>query len=146
MGEPRDFRTEFKPTADEYRRVSKILMMGFLLCIPFAILLWKVPGYRTLGIAGLALCIAAPIIGSLVWLPKLICPGCQKKMDQSPGFLGRSGLGDFCPECGAASVEKGWFFPKCTSCGKTLSQGRNGRQFKIRYCTWCDARVDDAGL
>lgn len=146
MDESRDFRTEFKPTADEYRRVSKFLMMGFLLLIPFGILAWKVPGFRAIGIAGFAMCIAAPLIGSLVWLPKLICPGCQKRLDQNPGFLGRAGIGDFCPECGAAAVKRGWFYPKCMSCGKALSRGRNGRNFKIHYCTWCGAHVDDKGL
>jgi uncharacterized protein (DUF983 family) len=67
-------------------------------------------------------------------------------MDKRPGTMGKTGLGAFCPECGQASIKDGWLWPKCTACGKALSQGRNGRQFKIRYCTWCDAHVDDKGV
>jgi hypothetical protein len=140
-----DLRTEFKATADEYRRVSRLLMVSWIPAVAFFFLI-RSPNFKTIGFAGFALCIAAPIIGSLVWLPKLFCPGCHEKMDKSPGFMGKSGLGDFCPECGQAAIVKGWAYPKCTACGKSLSTGRGGRQYKIRYCTWCDARVDDKGL
>jgi hypothetical protein len=140
-----DLRTEFKPTADEYRRVSRLLMIAWIPAVAFVFLI-RSPKYMVIGVGGIALFIAASIVGSLVWLPKLFCPSCHEKMDKSPGFMGKAAFGDFCPECGQAAIEKGWFYPKCTACGKRLSQGRNGRQFKIRYCTWCDAHIDDKGL
>jgi hypothetical protein len=146
MSDPRDLREEFRPTAAEYRRVSALLRIPMFFAVAFWILLYFFPKYRTEGIAGLVVCIAAPIIGSLVWLPKLDCPGCHARLDKGPGFLSQSSLGEYCPECGAAAVGKGWLYPKCTACGKRLTQGRGGRQYKIRYCTWCDARVDDEGL
>jgi hypothetical protein len=145
MNDSRDLREEFRPTAEQYRRVSWFLMIPWVISVAFFFLLSS-PKYKGYGFAGIALCVGAPVIGSLMWLPKLICPGCQKRLDERSYILGQSGLGKFCPECGEAALKDGWFYPKCTACGKSLSRGRGGRQFKIRFCTWCDARLDDKGV
>jgi hypothetical protein len=137
-----DLREEFKATADEYRRVVRLLQFSWIIGAAFLLLL-PTTMYRGYGIAGIALCGAAALMVSLVWLPKLICPGCHEDMDKDGSF---AAPGQFCPECGEAAIKKGWLFPKCTACRKTLTRGRGGRDYKIRYCTRCDAHVDDRGL
>jgi hypothetical protein len=78
MEDSRDLRAEFRPTAEEYRRISAYLMVPVILMFPFGALLWLVPRYQGIGFAGVALCIVASTVGSLIFLPKLVCPGCQK--------------------------------------------------------------------
>jgi predicted RNA-binding Zn-ribbon protein involved in translation (DUF1610 family) len=67
-------------------------------------------------------------------------------MDGSTGAFTRDYIGQFCPECGASALKEGWLGEKCTACGKSLTRGRNGRHYKIHYCTWCGAHVDDKGV
>ncbi len=145
MKDSRDFREEFRPTADEYRRVSRFLMIPVFLALGLGALVYFLKR-TSYAIAGLAICILLPVVGSLIWLPKLICPGCHERVDKDAGFMGQSGMGKYCPECGKAAIEMGWFYPKCTACGKSLSRGRGGRQYKIRYCPWCDAHIDEKGV
>jgi hypothetical protein len=147
MDESRDLRAEFRPDAEEYRRVSALLLVPVILMFAFGGLLWLVPKYRAIGIAGFAACIVGSVVGALVFLPKLVCPGCQKKLEDRSGYFGQSGLGRFCPECGAAALTDALIFSRCTACGKSLTRGgQNGRSYKIRYCTWCGARLDDKGV
>ena len=72
-------------------------------------------------------------------LPKLKCPACNN-------FL-FGGFGQYCPECGSASLEpKGWLnTPHCNSCGKDLRSGK-GCNFKNKNCTYCGVFLDDKGL
>jgi predicted RNA-binding Zn-ribbon protein involved in translation (DUF1610 family) len=142
----KDYRDVFGPTADEYRRVSRILRWPPLVGLAFWPLL-LIPktsayaGYRLCGIIGFVLCIVCPLIASLVWLPRLRCPACQEKMEAQSGSLGT-----YCPECGQAALEESFLGQKCTACGKSLRNGRGGRSYKIRFCTRCGAHVDDEGV
>ncbi len=140
MSEQKDLREEFKPTAEEYRRISAILKWPIYIGFAFWALFF-VPKLKVYAFPGFAFCLVGALIISLFWLPKLICPGCGGNMDQQ-----YQKLGTFCPECGEATVKKGWLLPKCTACGKSLARGRGGRNFKIHYCTWCGARVDNEGV
>jgi predicted RNA-binding Zn-ribbon protein involved in translation (DUF1610 family) len=140
MSDSKDCRPEFKPIADEYRRKSAILKWVGLVAIAFWALLWF-PKYKGYGFTGFVICIVGGIITSFIWLPKLICPSCKRKLYQQNGSLG-----EYCPECGEKPVVKGWFCPKCTACGKRLSRGRGGANYEIRYCTWCGAHVDEVGI
>src|ERR1700679_387227 len=59
---------------------------------------------------------------------KLKCPACHDL------FLGD--IGEYCPECGAGSLEPAnWLGARhCNACGKNLSSGRN-RNFRYKACT-----------
>jgi predicted RNA-binding Zn-ribbon protein involved in translation (DUF1610 family) len=141
-----DSRDLFRPTADAYRRVSRILIWpGYAVFLFWPLLLIPKKSvyadYLMLGFAGFMVCVLGAIVASLIWLPKLTCPNCHEKMDARSGKLG-----PYCPECGAAAIESGFFGQKCTACNKRLRNGRNGRSYKIHYCTYCDAHVDDEGV
>src|SRR5262249_6255960 len=97
--------------------------------------------------------IAAPTFGALMvgiivsqrLLPKLICPACKLDSACEPVR--------FCPECGSEDLKKkgedpkyflSW--PSCKSCGNTLSVGRRGRHYRIRFCTRCGGFLDNEGF
>ena len=85
-------------------------------------------------ISGLVFIAALAIIG----FPK--CPACQNDLDDF--------LGDYCPECGEKSVEKPgcWLqSADCTACEKELTRGKS-RSYRIRVCTVCGVKLDDAGI
>jgi hypothetical protein len=137
MSESMDKRTEFGPVANEYRRKSSLLKWLGVPAVAFWILIWF-PKTKSIGFTGCFLSVLTSIIASLLWLPKLICPGCQRKLEEK--------IDQFCPECGKAAIGGGRIFPKCTACDKPLRRGRGGRRYKIRYCTWCGAHVADEGI
>ncbi|MFZ1054880.1 MAG: hypothetical protein WAN79_04335 [Opitutaceae bacterium] len=148
-GSGSDCRDRFKPTADAYRRISRILRLSSCLLILFwpLVLIPKnsvYANYRIVGVAGIVTCVFGILIGSLIWLPRLTCPSCHGRMDPRRG-LGGNGIGPYCPECGAAAIEDAFLDQKCTACNKAL-RNRHGRSYKIRYCTRCDAHVDDLGV
>jgi RNA polymerase subunit RPABC4/transcription elongation factor Spt4 len=70
---------------------------------------------------------------------KLECPACHNL------FLDE--IGEYCPECGSASLEPpNWLGTRhCNSCGKNLLGGKN-RSFRYKACTHCDVFLDDKGL
>jgi hypothetical protein len=77
MDESRDLGADFRLLADEYRRVSAFLLAAVILMFAFGALLWLSPTYRGIGIAGFVVCIVGSVVGALVFLPRLVCPGCQ---------------------------------------------------------------------
>ena len=165
---PSDSRDLFRDTAITYPRISRRLRWVGLLAIPFWALVfltlksghhartvtlstigqdadWRTVG-TWVGFAGFALVIIGSLIYQAVNLPKLICPACQERMDPKGGLLGKA-LGPYCPECGEKdTIESGFLGPKCTACNNRLNTGKNGRSYKIHFCTRCGTYVDDVGV
>ena len=133
-----DCRKEFDPITQKYRRHVRI----FTVCILTAIIFWFVgvvfqDGKFFLFWVLFMLCIVTGIVTMLL-APKLRCPRC--------GADAGGELETYCPECGGAPLEEGWWFShRCPSCRKRLYRNK-GRSYRVRFCTNCSAYLDDAGV
>jgi hypothetical protein len=135
----KDCRAEFKATATRYRAISRPLLVLALLGVCLLVLCWS-GRYREIGVGGFVVCWAIGFIGSFL-LPKIVCPACHKEADQE--------IDQFCPECGSPGLdgEYGLFsVTRCDSCCKKLLRGKGGRRYKIRFCTFCGAQLDESGV
>jgi hypothetical protein len=143
MSDTKDFREQFKGIADEFRRRKRKLkwiagsVMLFLgLVAIFGDTRSDMVFYGLLGTFFVSL--ITLIAMRMGWLPTLACPACQSDMDL--------GLGGFCPECGGSELKKNLLGTKCNACGRSLDRSKYGRQYKVRFCSYCDAHVDDEGV
>lgn len=133
----------------ETRKIS--LLYGYaglcaLVCISFSAMTnWLLPG--KIALVGLIVTVLTAITS---W-PRLYCPKCERP--GHPSSL-ENRLKKFCPSCGHNLGGDGQvvllyrFGPtrKCTSCDSRLERGSNGRSFKIRFCTYCSAKLSDKGI
>jgi len=82
--------------------------------------------------------------GLIVLAPPLMCGCCNKTLDKA--------LARYCPECGADAIERPGphklaVCDHCASCHRTLTRGRRrSRRWKIRFCTYCGALLDETGV
>lgn len=137
-----DMRKAFRPVAEKWRRQARQGGIAFasilaVLVVSFC-MQWKAGFFIAWAAMGYFFLLA--IISAAVAL-RIACPGC--------GELVLAKRGPHCPECGEKAVQEGTWFrhPACTACGKLLSSGgKGGRRYRIRSCTHCGCRLDDAGI
>ena len=134
------FQEEYRPLATSYRRHARIrgfgmvssqlsILLGLVLPWPFTMFFWAY-----------GICSFAFFMFARKRLPH--CPACRRSPDV--------GQGVFCSGCGSRALERshGCFSggPECRACGKWMSRGRGGRNYKIRFCTHCGLGLDEKGL
>jgi hypothetical protein len=156
---PEDIRrlqAEFAPIAARYRRRTRIMFcllspifVGVILANFFPKLFpnlfhdYIAQRFPDLTIVDVVIpgliCILIAII-LFACPPDLICPGCDNNLRDEPA--------DFCPECGAHAIQprRGFHFPRCTACGKSLNRGPKNRNYRIHFCTYCGLKLDNQGL
>ena len=138
--ERKQFEDEFKQLAEHYRakrKRAKQWINAFFLCVAAMVVGSLVHNLLLFGLSGIA--------GVLAWLcghfnsPKLlICPACQQNL------LG--GFGKFCPECDGNLGRVSFIDDtRCSSCAKKLCL-KGGRNFRMRYCTYCGLKLEDEGM
>jgi hypothetical protein len=137
------FKTEFQSTAENYRRGSKFVAVGFFSFVALFITFWvlgangiisqKFNGFFVICFVVLLITfIFAILILAIKHDP--ICPACDNAVDRV--------LKTFCPECGADNL---FSRTECSSCGKKLFRGK-GRRYTIKFCTHCGILLDDKGI
>ncbi len=144
---------QFAPLAARRRRLGRIaireiyVLVGCVIASMFGFLgasaltgstaSWLFPWI----LAPAGACVAALIVTTLL-MPRPKCPGCANPVEK--------GYGPYCPECGSRALERAGIFPasttsRCGACRKTLSVGRGGKPYMIRFCTFCGLKLDEEG-
>jgi hypothetical protein len=131
------FEEEFRPQAERYRRriwLFLVVLAGGVLLTAAGVFgpdSWAKP----VGIPGAGLIGTSLVI--MFTRPRLVCPGCGKPAE---------GFDRFCPVCGADGLRRYQITAaKCDSCGRSLGHYKY-RNYRIRFCTFCDALLDRRGL
>lgn len=136
---PADCRPQFQLTFKKHR--TALIVCAAIIIPGTLISLWVwMHSQISLGVTGFYLFTAALLL-SRFYLPSLDCPNCNKRTDLPPT--------QFCPECGARSLEQhGKLVPymKCGACHKDLKKRKNHRLYIIRFCTHCGAHLHDHGV
>jgi predicted RNA-binding Zn-ribbon protein involved in translation (DUF1610 family) len=132
--EKAQFQKAFQPRTRDYRYFR--YLFGGLLVVAFAFLVFSKEHdgwYLFFGLFGIYI-----IFYNLLFKP--VCPACKRNVAVSVRI--------FCPECGSRKISSGGFMRsrECLSCGKILRQGRNGRMYKVRYCTHCGVFLHPKGI
>lgn len=132
-----EFREQFRPVVDRYRRRWRVAGFGlaaFFLCIISA---QALPNHLFLYFWAAGICLWFFVVFAVPRTPD--CPACHTRLGAD--------FGAFCPECGSRSLQAGSWFrsPQCSSCGKSMRR-RKGRNYKIRACTHCGVMLDERGL
>jgi len=132
--EKAQFQKTFQPRARDYR-YFKYVFYGLLIGASVFILLSKDRDswYLFFGLFGIYI-----VLYSFLFKPE--CPACKRNVDVR--------VRTFCPECGSNKISPGGFMrsTECLSCGEILRQGRNGRMYKVRYCTHCGVFLHSKGI
>jgi LSD1 subclass zinc finger protein len=133
---PVDVRRNFAATASAYRRIRRISKIAFALAI---VVLLACAATQIAWLIGIFF--ALMVVGFIAaWsMPGLICPACSAKANLP--------VGPHCSECnGMFGARDRFGRSECGSCRKTLSWGKGGRHFKVRFCTYCGAFLDERGV
>lgn len=147
-GELKQFREIFAADLKEYQATERryanrilIVFLAGLAAVFCSFLLYQNVNKWLfgLGVFAVALGMILSAIAAFSLHKKLNCPACHNL------FLG--GYGEFCPECGSASLEPAnWLGAQhCNSCGKNLYGGKN-RNFGYKACTHCGVVLHEKGL
>ncbi|CAN5708764.1 hypothetical protein BH09VER1_BH09VER1_43990 [soil metagenome] len=129
------FRKAFEIETKRNNRRGLIL---FVLVAPLIMLNFVGSAYATWGYewrsGGFFLGVVA-ILFLVIRTSKGGCPACKRSLDAS---------GEFCPVCGRRDLQPGsWLCaPKCSSCQKTMTAGKGGRNYRVRACTHCGLVLD----
>jgi hypothetical protein len=131
--EKQQFQKAFEPRARD-SRLCKYANFGlFTLAVALIFISNKrEQNYLFIGIIGVFL--------TLYFLFRPVCPACKRNMDAP--------VRGYCPECGSNKILPGSFLrsPECLSCGEVSRQGKNGRRYKVRYCTHCGVFLHSKGI
>lgn len=134
------FREDFAPSARHFRKRSWQLLPwgGLIVLFTLGLVVSDSAGRGWLLAGILGSCVVVIVLHTR--LPSLNCPACEGTVT--------SGMGAFCPECGARSVVPGHRpnHHHCTSCNRWLLVYKGTRQYKVRACTHCGVMLDDKGL
>jgi RNA polymerase subunit RPABC4/transcription elongation factor Spt4 len=139
------FATDLKRYRATDRRYANPLLVVFLVgvaAVACAYLLSSQPPNKWLlgfGIVLIAGALVSVAVAASSLEKQLKCPACHN--------LFIDDIGEYCPECGSASLARGGAFGAryCNSCGNKLITGKN-RSFRYKACTHCGVFLDQKGL
>jgi RNA polymerase subunit RPABC4/transcription elongation factor Spt4 len=147
--ERKQFREIFAADLKQYRaadrRYANPLLVAFLAgvaAVACSYLLSSQPPIKWLLGVGIVLIVGVFIsiaVAASSLEKQLKCPACHNLLIDD--------IGEYCPECGSASLAPGGEFGalRCNSCGKQLITGKN-RNFRYKACTHCGVFLDEKGL
>ena len=134
-----DFTSQFQPIAEEYRRKEKRrtkVIIYFVVCCLLGIIVGNVDSYL-LKVLWYLNFLAIIILFAASWY-KPLCPSCHSDVVAA--------LGTYCPECGGTLQQVGALRGfECAGCGLRPSRNR-GRNYKVRWCSSCGVKLDEAGI
>jgi hypothetical protein len=139
-----EYRERFKPVAREYRRRERARTGVIVAAIYFGMAAAVIGGLLRFHLAPWMLIATAVVITAAVvvfgprW-PR--CPACCCYVMGEFGY--------YCPECGGGPLQPpDWWQStwRCPRCKARLRWAGRGCKPKVRHCTHCGVRLDDAGL
>lgn len=143
----RDCRENFAPVARRERKQKfwSLVLGAIGACFFIPLFFWTAPRiYIATVITPLAVGGAMLAIWSVARSGSLKCPACSKRVEA---------LDRFCPVCGTDGLKKasGVFridpTMHCQRCDRDFFPGTGvNRKFEVRYCTHCDALLDNDGV